>query len=76
MYLWETGLTRYWVDHGSPNAYACFDKKPRKTTSKPVAIKLGDLTSAFLILGIGLGLGAIRFIFEILQFRLRKRFEV
>ena len=73
MYLWETGLNNYWVKHIIPNADVCFDKKPPKTTSKPPAIKLVVLTSAFLILGIGLGLGTICFICEIISHRLRSR---
>ena len=66
MYLWETGLNHYWVKHLSPSADACFDKKhsKAKTTSKPSAIKLVDLASAFFILGIGFGFGAVCFVFE------------
>ena len=73
MYVWETGLVPYWVQNVIPKAYACFDKNPQKTTSKPNAIKLVDLTSAFLILGVGLGLGIIFFIFEIMHYRFRAR---
>lgn len=76
MYVWETGLVPYWVQNVIPKAYACFDKNQQKTTSKPNAIKLVDLTSAFLILGVGLGLGIIFFIFEIMHYRLIRRFRV
>lgn len=66
MYLWESGLTRYWVDHISPNAYECFDKTPPKDTVGQTGIKLEDLTSAYLILGTGLGLSIISFLFEVI----------
>ena len=75
MYLWETGLNVFWVDRLTPYADACFDKKPPKTTSKPTAIKLVDLTSAFLILGIGLGLAAICFFYKIASDRLFRHFR-
>ena len=76
MYLWETGLTRFWIIHLLASADVCFDKKPPKAADKPTPIKLVDLASAFLVLGIGLGLGIICFISEIMQHRLCKRFRV
>lgn len=66
--LWETGLSTYWVEKDIPNAYSCVEisnSKLAKASIRPiVGIKLEDLTSAFLIFGIGIGLGFFVFLVE------------
>ena len=69
MRLWETGLARVWADELVPiSAHRCSAKKPKAST-RQVGIKLVDLTSAFLILGIGFGLGLLSFLVEIITGR-------
>lgn len=63
--MWEFGLQDYWVNEAFtiPGANVCFAKK--KTSTKVVSIKLVDLTSPFLILGMGLGLALFSFLVEV-----------
>jgi len=63
--LWETGLVRFWINHlpTIPKADECFAENKRNL-SRPLPIKLTDLTSAFLILGIGVGLATLIFLLE------------
>jgi hypothetical protein len=73
MDLWESGLMRFWVNSQPtiPKADQCFaDSKPR--ISRLVPIQLSDLTSAFLILGIGIGLATLSFVSELIFFRLNR----
>ncbi|XP_046454085.1 ionotropic receptor 93a-like isoform X2 [Daphnia pulex] len=73
MDLWESGLMRFWVNTQPtiPKADQCFaDSKPR--ISRLVPIQLSDLTSAFLILGIGIGLATLSFVSELIFFRLNR----
>jgi len=67
MEIWEFALLDHWTDETFhvPNAEKCFDIKERKST-KNVANKLVDLTGAFLILCIGLGLAVLCFLLEII----------
>ncbi|XP_046454702.1 glutamate receptor ionotropic, kainate glr-3-like isoform X2 [Daphnia pulex] len=66
MDLWESGLTRFWMKNRPtiPRADECFDTKRR--VSRLAAIQLSDLTSAFLILGIGIGLATLAFLLEMI----------
>lgn len=77
MYLWETGLTRYWVDHLTPKrADQCFpEKKDPNSSIVTNKIKLQDLTSAFLILGIGIGISVVCFLIEIILSNIKKHSE-
>ena len=74
--MWEFGL----IDHYSneafyiPGAEKCFAKKGK--SAKDVAIKLVDLTGAFLILGIGLGLGILCFFIELIIGKYRREMEL
>lgn len=53
-------------------AEKCLAKKESKSSSvSQVPIRLEDLTSAFLILGLGLGMSVLCFLLELI----RKRFE-
>lgn len=45
-------------------AAECFDGKRQKSEAQQVSIRLADLTSAFVILGIGLGLAILCFSLE------------
>ena len=68
MQLWETGLTNFWVENEMPKADQCFAKFVKPSTSiRPSRIKLVDLTSAFLILGIGLSLAIFSFVVETIE---------
>jgi ionotropic glutamate receptor len=71
MDLWESGLVKFWVNNlpTLPKADACFVDRKRRF-SRPVAIKLTDLTSAFLILGIGIGLAILVFMLELIYWKL------
>ncbi|XP_046454942.1 glutamate receptor 3-like [Daphnia pulex] len=63
--LCETGLIRFWTNNlpTIPKADECFAENKRRV-SRPVPIQLTDLISAFLILGIGLGLATLIFLLE------------
>ena len=67
MDLWESGLIRYWVNERVPKADECYrsSDKIQKVSTREVPIHLHDLTSAFLILGIGIGLAALSFLLEL-----------
>ena len=66
--MWETGLARYWVKERVPKADECYRSadKIQKVSTREVPIHLHDLTSAFLILGIGIGLAALSFLLELI----------
>ena len=73
--LWDSGLTYFWANKaiGKDKATECFDTKRQKNSAKQVAIRLVDLTSAFLILGIGLGLATISFLQELIKSKFHHR---
>ena len=76
--MWEFGLLDHWTDetfHVS-NAEKCFDVKQRKSIKAPVAIKLVDLTSAFLILSIGLGLTVLCFSLELVVAKYQRETKI
>ncbi|KAI9556275.1 hypothetical protein GHT06_018849 [Daphnia sinensis] len=66
MNLWETGLVFFWGNRaiGVARAAECFDGKRQKSQAQQISIRLADLTSAFVILGIGLGLALLCFSLE------------
>ena len=68
---WEFGLVDHWVNEGFyiPGTDKCFDNKPKK--ARDVPINLVDLTGAFLILGIGLGLAILNFLIELIVAKYR-----
>ncbi|XP_045035563.1 glutamate [NMDA] receptor subunit 1 isoform X3 [Daphnia magna] len=72
--LWETGLAYFWVyklfSPTVPRADQCFVESTLKV-SRRAPIQLSDLTSAFLILGIGTGLAVLSFLTELLYSRFR-----
>ncbi|KAK4012523.1 hypothetical protein OUZ56_024762 [Daphnia magna] len=65
MDMFEFGLLRHWVYNlpTIPRAEKCFADS-KSEVSREVPIQLTDLTSAFLILGIGTGLGMLTFCVE------------
>ena len=68
MQLWETGLTRRWVEQEIPRADKFFNRNHKARTSIiQIAIKLEDLTSAFFIFGTGISLALLSFLMEILS---------
>jgi hypothetical protein len=66
MDLYESGLCQFWVKQlpSIPKAEECFANDKRRVVSRPAPIQLTDLTSAFLILGIGIGLATLAFLLE------------
>ena len=76
MEIWEFGLMdKFITDSFSiPNAEKCFAKKGK--SAKDVPIKLVDLTGAFLILGIGLGLGILCFLIELIIGKYRREMKL
>ena len=75
MDLWESGLIRYWVNERVPKADECYrsSDKIQKVSTREVPIHLHDLTSAFLILGIGIGLAALSFLLELTYLKFSHR---
>jgi hypothetical protein len=74
MNLWESGFMMFWVRNlpTIPKANECFaDEKNR--VSRLVPIRLSDLTSAFLILGIGIGLATLSFLLELIYYNMAKK---
>ena len=63
--LWQTGMTRFWIESFLPRADEFFAKKPHKSTAA-ILIKLVDLTSAFLIFGLGVASSIIMFLIELI----------
>lgn len=65
MDLFESGLLRHWVNTlpTIPRAEKCFADSKSEVFGE-VPIQLTDLTSAFLILGIGTGIGTLTFMLE------------
>ena len=66
MDMWELGLMRHWVKELTPKAEICFAAKNQEKTARQVPIRLSDLISAFLILGIGLGLATLIFLLDLI----------
>ena len=76
MDLFESGLMNFWVNNLIPNgADECFASK-QKSTARQVPIRLIDLTSAFVIFGIGVGAVVISFLLEIVNFKSQKHFNM
>ncbi|KAK4012732.1 hypothetical protein OUZ56_024968 [Daphnia magna] len=73
--LWETGLTNFWAYKvflpSVPRADQCFVKSTHRV-SRIVPIQLSDLTSAFLIFGIGMGLATLSFLLEVTILKISK----
>nr|CAH0101189.1 unnamed protein product [Daphnia galeata] len=71
--IWEAGLVRFWVKNlpTIPKADECLTENKRKV-SRLVPIQLSDLTSAFLILGIGIGLATLVFLLETIYSKLQR----
>ncbi len=65
--VWETGLGNFGVDQLTRGGEQCLTKK-RKKSVRQAGIKLEDLTSAFLMLGVGVGLASICFLIEIITY--------
>lgn len=57
---------------GVTRADKCLVKNPPKSTTA-IPIKLMDLTSAFLLLGIGVGVSILVFLVELAVFKLSRR---
>ena len=66
MALWETGLIDFWTREAmnARGGEKCL--APPNTKPKLVPIKLVDLTSAFFILGFGIGVSILTFLIELI----------
>ena len=64
--MWELGLMRHWVKELTPKAEKCFGAKNQEKTARQLPIRLSDMISAFLILGIELGLATLIFLLELI----------
>ena len=72
MNMMEFGLNDYWVKEITPKAAECFvTEKPGKIV-RLVPIHLYDLISAFLILGIGIGMATLCFLLELIYMRVKR----
>ena len=72
MDLFESGLVRFWVKEFVPiKATECFSSKQTKSAHQ-VPIYLKDLTSAFVILGIGVGLSTLSFTWEVAYYNFQQ----
>lgn len=72
MELWESGLASFWLSKDIPATPKCFEKIKTKTTAdgnRQVPIRLTDLKSVFFILGSGVSLSLLVFVFEVVIFR-------
>lgn len=69
----ESGLLNFVIKElpTIPRAEQCFADTTRRE-ARLVPIQLSDLTSAFLILGIGIGLAVLTFLLELLYSRCRR----
>jgi len=68
MRMGEAGLHDYWSAKYVKKTDRCNLDKYKEENSKPKAIKLVELSSPFLVLGIGIGLSAITFLIERIVF--------
>ena len=75
MNLWEFGLLEHWVKEVTPKAEECFSTKKRDKSIQLIPIYLYDLTSAFLILGIGVGLATLCFLLELVYVRVKRHYS-
>ena len=68
-YLWETGLISYWASKTIPKiSEKCISGSDKKEAAV-APIKTVDLISAFLILGIGIGVSVLAFLLELIYFK-------
>lgn len=70
MGLFESGLVRFWARDAVPKADKCLATDKQKTSARK--LRLQDLTSAFLIWGIGIGLAVLGFCLEHLHLKLNR----
>lgn len=68
MELWESGIGRFWVKNSLLKAEECFALEVDRPLAKQASIKLVDLTSAFFILGVGISVSVLSFVWELIHF--------
>ena len=64
----------HWMKGAIPKAEECLTTKTKHKSIRLIPIHLYDLTSAFLILGIGLGFATLWLLLELVQVRLKRHF--
>ena len=62
--MWQAGINAYWMQNSYPS-YVDQCIMPPKEEAKQVPIKLMEVSSAYVILGIGSGLSVFFFILEL-----------
>ena len=75
MDIWEFGLMQHWMKEIIPRAEQCFLTTNQEKSARQVPIRLYDLISAFLILGIGLGLATLIFLMELIYLKFSRHIE-
>ncbi len=73
MDFFESGLLRFWAKDVVPRAEKCFSTDRQQTSARQVPIRLVDVTSAFLILGVGIGFALVAFLLEYLYSKATQR---
>ena len=63
--MWQAGINAYWMQNSYPS-YVDECIAPPKDEAKQVPIKLMEVSSAYVILGIGSGLTMVIFVVELL----------
>jgi len=66
-YLQESGLLAYWIKQRTSNVEKC-KVGMSKPSGKMISLTLVDLSSAFVLLSIGIGLSLLVFFFEKIAF--------
>lgn len=64
-YLWENGLLAYWSKQYTPNVDKCMVAKAELRKER-TALTLLDLSSAFMLLGLGIGSSLLVFFLEMM----------
>jgi hypothetical protein len=62
--LWENGLLNHWLKTYTPNVDKCMMHSKNKPNGRITAFTLGDLSSAFAFLSIGIGMSVLGFFLE------------
>ncbi len=70
---WETGLNSYWYKSYRPVREVC--RTQDRVLPQNTSLKLEDLSSAFLLLGVGLGLSVLAFLVELTVAARRRRLQ-
>ena len=62
--MMEMGLTDYWVKKYTPNIDQCLLNNRKSTAPRQISLKLLNLSSVFVVLGIGFAISFLVFLLE------------